>query len=518
MKSLEINKIDLERSFNEDIISENESFINENSDNENEEIYEAYNEVIEEQNFLDTDANETDHNMEYEIVVNEIESSKMKNAISVVSAVKWAKINKAYPNVVFNLDKYDSKFLTYINKLTDKLAKLNIQEDVPISICMLGKRTANQSFSDSEIEILDQANKIINEKFNREELLFKFSEPAYYNEEYYFQIEEIKNAQSQLNQWVNEINSKNLSPFEKFLYAYDLITDFPYTADFCNNHLQGSVVGVLNSRNIVCTGYSYLLATLTKLLNDNNVKTYVLECNVSSFQNKKKSRNLNKDFAHQLNLVYVNDEKYGIKGYGVSDGTLGAPLFNIYSDDFIEEEKAEKVVRRDNTNWLKSLCGAFYPVGDMKFLKEKFSAYEGIDFINSTVEQIGDFKEKFSINLKNIPEAVSVLETFNSPAQYGNVNKVKQVIIAKKLVNEVKENSNPVSYEKFEEAYHAVLNARGFNQKESAFYLNSVLEKSKDMASNYFISGAKNAFYNKEKESEEQQFIKQENNITKERG
>ncbi len=122
-------------------------------------------------------------------------------------------------------------------------------------------------------------------------------------------VEKAIEASRKLNYWVNEIKSarrkgKELSPYEKFLYAYDIVTKFSYKEEDKgqSKDISRHLITVLTGDRIVCAGYAGLLSEICNRLG--------ISCCVQG---------VNKN--HAMCYVRIDDNKWGIHGIYASDPT-----------------------------------------------------------------------------------------------------------------------------------------------------------------------------------------------------
>lgn len=165
-------------------------------------------------------------------------------------------------------------------------------------------------------------------------------------------------ASAKINDWVNQIETANvngtpLSQFEKYLYAYSIVTNFRYKEGENINESR-DLSRILTGDKIVCVGYAHLLAELCNRLG--------IPCKPQAV-----FKGSQKDYKegvcnHENCMLYLFDEKYGIDGFFMADAcfdsfdgtnkpkTLSHSLIN-YSDIskiftgknkiFINEDKDE---------------------------------------------------------------------------------------------------------------------------------------------------------------------------------
>ena len=126
-------------------------------------------------------------------------------------------------------------------------------------------------------------------------------------------MDTVINANKKLETWAEEINSarvngKELSPFEKYLYAYSIVTQFQYKEEKNREEhpdISRDIVSILNSDKIVCVGFSKLLSQLCKMIGL-NCQTQGCACD-----------GINVD--HQNCCIELHDDKYNIHGIYYSD-------------------------------------------------------------------------------------------------------------------------------------------------------------------------------------------------------
>lgn len=135
-------------------------------------------------------------------------------------------------------------------------------------------------------------------------------------------------ANMRMENWVSKINNakvdgKPLSPFEKYLYAYEIVTQFKYTMD--EIFQSRDVARVLSGKNIVCAGYTAILSELCRRCGIVCKKqlVHVYETGNEMLEPEAVAN-------HQECMVYLDDPKYGIKGFYISDPTNDS--LNIFID------------------------------------------------------------------------------------------------------------------------------------------------------------------------------------------
>jgi len=215
---------------------------------------------------------------------------------------------------------------------------------------------------------------------------------------------EVLNAKKQINDMVKPFLNKNLSPFEKLIGIYSLVSSRQFSFENKNEHYSQSrsIYGILNSDKIVCVGYSSLVKELCKKTKENNIK--VFNNNVGCSIDNKTLRSM-----HRNLIVYIKDEKYGIDGYYYLDPTWDRsdgkdlPLFNFFMvplDEIINIER--------NGNKIKNLDLPMKVVETKKGKSEKLKEDKIFNGkYDKVLEFTGDnfvFNKKFLLHFLNTYE------------------------------------------------------------------------------------------------------------------
>ena len=92
-----------------------------------------------------------------------------------------------------------------------------------------------------------------------------------FDEDAFWTVDRAVAATQKLEGWVEEVNNarvdgRELSPYEKYLYAYTIVTNFAYKESEENLLESRNIIGVLTSDKIVCVGYAELLAEFCRKL------------------------------------------------------------------------------------------------------------------------------------------------------------------------------------------------------------------------------------------------------------
>lgn len=158
-------------------------------------------------------------------------------------------------------------------------------------------------------------------------------------------IKKVIKANLKLQCWADEINyakfeGRALSPLEKYLYAYKMVTQYTYYKEETNPCLSRVSTHILNDngKNIVCLGYSNLLVELCKKIG--------IPCATQYLKNKEPNKS-----SHANSMVYIKDEKYHINGAYLADPCFDSASptqrsKHVYS--MLKLDDADKVYREIN--------------------------------------------------------------------------------------------------------------------------------------------------------------------------
>lgn len=304
----------------------------------------------------------------------------------------------------FNSAFYDDSFMNgevYTVEF-DSLEELKEKYDDALKICSCIEENysmdnINISFridnnfrlnKDNFKEILDIKNKIENEGYN-----FVFSEVVGLNESEWT-LEEVASTNEKLDGIVNNIKQMNLSPLEKVLYAYNLVANLKTYKEnaYSKGDASRSIYAILDNDECVCMGYAQLLEAIINRLDDKSLKAYT---NCLSM----------KSGGHANNLVYINDEKYGVDGYYVFDSTGDS-----YNDKYREmlEEKYKLIYFMLPISVLPKMVNKKYKAS-YKWSNKNIVSFDGDVFLNDYVdllkkEQVGFDKDIDFLNEDNAVE------------------------------------------------------------------------------------------------------------------
>ena len=179
-------------------------------------------------------------------------------------------------------------------------------------------------------------------------------------------------ASGKIEKWVDQINSakvngKPLSPFEKYLYAYQIVTQFKFTEK--DLFEARDIARVLTGDSIVCAGFSQILSELCRRVGIPCKRQYIhIEEETNDDKNK---------INHMECVVELVDEKYGIKGFYIADPTIDSYDSNIKDsnsinhalmniDEYEDLYMNESIIIKDD----EPLASSYYFLRDTKSIPD----------------------------------------------------------------------------------------------------------------------------------------------------
>ena len=131
---------------------------------------------------------------------------------------------------------------------------------------------------------------------------------------------------------LNVIKENELSPLEAIAFIHKIVTkSFLYKENEENPGLCRTIIGCLNTDNIVCVGYSHIVKALVDKLDYQRLKvdTVVFKIVTDDDLNSSISEFMSVGTPHMKNLVFISDEKYGVEGAYLLEATFDSKTKNF---------------------------------------------------------------------------------------------------------------------------------------------------------------------------------------------
>lgn len=174
-----------------------------------------------------------------------------------------------------------------------------------------------------------------------------------------YKLTELKKEDKLLDLMVKNIKSKDYSPFEKYIAAYNIVKKFKSYLENENDKSEARYIKkLLNNDYMVCVGYAKLLEELLRRL---EIKTYDYSVSTDlsydeGFTVEEKPVNFG---AHARVIVKLEDPKYGINGFYVADPTWDNDLEKDYYNhalmSFDKTSKEKRMFRLSNEDLIMNV-------------------------------------------------------------------------------------------------------------------------------------------------------------------
>ena len=238
-------------------------------------------------------------------------------------------------------------------------------------------------------------------------------------------VEKVLNANIKMEDWANQINSaringRELSPFEKYIYAYRIISRFAYNDENRGESFEISrqIVGVLNSNRIVCVGYADLLSQLCERI---GIECYQQDVACDG-----------RLIDHCNCCVKINDDKYNIHGIYYADpcwDSYRKETENTLQHSLLRCDEVDKGFSKDPIAFRCNALEEFkktnkrsYTYQELKEIANKYIEKERVDELLKSVKRLRQrFKVKISRDKKINFSVGSISRTFN-PNRFYKMN------------------------------------------------------------------------------------------------
>ena len=144
----------------------------------------------------------------------------------------------------------------------------------------------------------------------------------------------------------------NLSPFEKYIYAYNKVKQFKEYKEIENDSVEErdksrNIYYILENDYMVCVGFSNLLGDLLIKLGIPS-EGYSIDVDTSYDEGKVNEEKVVTRAGHQRRYVHIKDDKYGIDGYYVTDPTWDNDLKKDLYNHLAMTDEEMNATRRYN--------------------------------------------------------------------------------------------------------------------------------------------------------------------------
>lgn len=154
--------------------------------------------------------------------------------------------------------------------------------------------------------------------------------------------------ESEKKLWQLVGNTKNLSPFEKFIYDYNTTKKYKqYRENKEAPSASRNLYSILDNEYMVCVGYSNLLGDL---LDKEGIPSmnHLVAVDISYDIKGENEQVVASSAGHARRYVYINDPKYDIDGFYVTDPTWDNDMDKDLYNHLVLTNEEETMTRRYN--------------------------------------------------------------------------------------------------------------------------------------------------------------------------
>ena len=261
-------------------------------------------------------------------------------------------------------------------------------------------------------------------------------------------ISDIKKLDETMDLMVKDIKESNLSPYEKFLAAYDIVKSYKsYKENTFEKSAARSTYSFIVSDYAVCVGY---VNFFNELLSRLSIASDELTCNA-------------KDGAHSIAITYIKDPKYKYNGFQLSDPTSDAIQEDYKQNPLIQNYIASNYTFDEGMKFFLRIDASpfFYekdPNKMLEYMKGKFGDFYFKTAFNEVTRKLAEMSSMSS------DKPLNIFKELLDEIGYDKYD----IEDAKKTISFIQERLNKrISYE---DRLEAIYNVNKFvNQDNSEF-------------------------------------------------
>lgn len=259
------------------------------------------------------------------------------------------------------------------------------------------------------------------------------------------------------------INSVDLSPLEKAIYAYDLIKSYQYNEKYDDLVKSRYIPEIVKEGYIVCAGYSSMLKQLMKEIDipTENVNVIV--------------KNGEEEYGHTRNIIKLDDNKYNVHGIYIIDATNDSRRNDL--SQVIDKDGSSKI--RYNKEEEDIVIKQYDGLSLYQYFLVPYEEYTSV-FKNDTQPYI--FRYLYSLKTKSQNnETQNYLNIFD--INYMNIKYLEEQTEAlfgtkydaEEVITKIKTSKKP-SLEVFRRAIETVRKAEGYQENSLQENINETIE------------------------------------------
>lgn len=230
------------------------------------------------------------------------------------------------------------------------------------------------------------------ELFRQSNIIFLISnniELIIVNNNYHYSFKEYLYEEKKLEALISPIRNSSLSPFEKYIAVYDIVKNYkPYKDDKTDKSRELRYILQDNNDLLVCVGFANLTRELLNRLNIPCMQIHV-EVDKSYDTGYTPEAKIITNEGHARNIVKIDDDKYHIHGYYISDSTWdNNQKYDLYLNSLLTFDEKKEAIRLEALQD-EDLLLDFHSVNEfitkIKYYIKRKTSFPGI---NSTLEEI----------------------------------------------------------------------------------------------------------------------------------
>ena len=270
-------------------------------------------------------------------------------------------------------------------------------------------------------------------------------------------LQQVVNANNKIDDVARHIKEHNLSPFEAMTYIHRWASNFIYNGKM--GLQDGRVLpSTLNTDNIVCSGYASMVKAVVDKLEMPGLKCELTGCYLIIDGSPN---------GHCHNIVTIDDPKYDINGTYIEDACWDS--------------------KKKGNEQPEGYAHCLYPVTDLECFNN------GVRYYSLDRE---DRYSNLIVDPKNLEEHYNISKENWLRKMIWKISKSKAYKSRAKIVEMYKENSEPISIEKYEQALRIMYGTVCDDQDKVEEYVLSSIDSSKNKSIYTFNPKAKNSFAN----------------------
>lgn len=258
-----------------------------------------------------------------------------------------------------------------------------------------------------------------------------------WNDCYEYKKEEYLKEEEKIDKMIFSIKESNLSPYEKYLAAYNLVKQFkPYKDSKKNKDHARYLRYILNNEYMVCVGYARLFKTFLDKLGIPSIQIGV-DIDISYDEGYSKENIPTRLRGHERLIVKIDDDKWNIHGIFISDPTWDNSIeYDLYNNSAITFDKKKEARRLERLTEYDLLLD-FHTFDDFTikinyYLKRKIKESYKKTYQDKLIHSYKKIYDKIveilmQLDYPKYIEIINKYEKLIKDIMYGRISDMKQI-------------------------------------------------------------------------------------------